>query len=114
MVDGLGIGDVGRIVLRDRKKMAEEGMLVAIIPLDVHSGKIADNIEIISRGFVYVKKSKELINKAKQEIRNSIKGTKTPITEWNSLKEKIKDNLEKLLYKELERLPMVIPIIIRV
>lgn len=113
MVDGLGIGDVGKIVLRDRQVMAEEGMLVVIVPIDEHTGQIIGDVEIISRGVVFMKESKELINKAKQEVYKALKSFKPPISEWRAVKERISTNLEKLFSKELERFPLIIPIILR-
>lgn len=113
MVDGLGIGDVGKVVLRDRQVMAGEGMLVVIIPMDEHTGKVVGDVEIISRGVVFMKESKELINKAKSEVYTTIKSFKPPITQWRSVKEKITTNLEKFFSKELERFPLIIPIILR-
>jgi ribonuclease J len=113
MVDGLGIGDVGKVVLRDRQVLAEEGILVVIVPINAQSGKLTGDIEIISRGVVFMKESKELISKAKSEVYQTLKSFKPPITEWRSVKEKITTNLEKLLSKELERFPIIIPIILR-
>jgi ribonuclease J len=114
MVDGLGIGDVGKVVLRDRKVMSEEGMLVVIIPMDGQTGKISGDIEIISRGVVYMKESKELVQKAIQEVHQCLRvEVKTPITDWGLVKEKIKNRLKIFLSKELERFPIIIPIIIR-
>lgn len=113
MVDGLGIGDVGKVVLRDRQLMAEEGMLVVIVPIDEHSGQIAGEVEIISRGVVFMKESKELIDKAKSEVYATVKSFKTPLTEWRGAKDKIRTSLEKLFSRELERFPLIIPILIR-
>ena len=113
LVDGLGIGDVGKIVLRDRQVMAEEGMLVVIVPIDEQNGQIAGEVEIISRGVVFMKESQALIDKMKKEVLISLKGMKTPVKEWRTAKERIKTNLEKLVNKELERFPLIIPIIIR-
>lgn len=113
IVDGLGIGDVGKVVLRDRRVMAEEGMLVVIVPIDEHSGQIAGEVEVISRGVVFMKESKELIDKVKREVIESVRGLKTPIKDWRSTKERIKTRIEKLLSKELERFPLTIPILIR-
>ncbi len=113
MVDGLGIGDVGRIVLRDRKVMAEEGMIVVIVPIHQHSGEPSGEIEIISRGVVYEKEAKELLDKAKKEVYNVLKEVKAPVTDWSALKEKIRTRIETLLSQELERFPIIIPILMR-
>lgn len=114
MVDGLGIGDVGRVVLRDRQLMAEEGMLVIIVTLEEHSAKLVGDIEIISRGVVFMKESKELINKIKSEVQAVLKQLKLPVKDWRMVKNKINKKVEKLLIKELERFPLIIPLIIRI
>ncbi|MCH7951693.1 ribonuclease J [Patescibacteria group bacterium] len=113
MVDGLGIGDVGKVVLRDRQLMAEEGMLVVIVPIEKQTGKISGDVEIISRGVVFMKESKQLMDKARGEVYTVIKSIKTPIREWRAVKEGIRKRLERLFSKELERFPLIIPIIIR-
>lgn len=113
MVDGLGIGDVGKVVLRDRQVMAEEGMLVIILPLDQHTGEVTSEIEVISRGVVYVKQSKDLMEKTKQTVRSSIQDIPLPITDWTTIKEKIKTSVETLYSRELGRFPIIIPIIMR-
>lgn len=113
MVDGLGIGDVGKVVLRDRKVMAEEGILVVIVPLEEQTGGIDGEVEVISRGVVFVKESRALINRIKSEVITEVKGMKPPVKEWGAIKDRIRTRLEKLLSRELERFPLVIPIIIR-
>lgn len=113
MVDGLGIGDVGKVVLRDRKVMAEEGMLVVIVPLEEHTGRIAGDVEVISRGVVFVRESKELMDLIKREVLTVVKGMRPPVKEWGSMKDRVRTRLEKFLSKELGRFPLIIPIIIR-
>lgn len=114
MVDGLGIGDVGKVVLRDRQLMAEEGMLVVIVPIQEQTGQIAGKVEIISRGVVFVRESQALMERLKGEVYAVIKGIKPPVNEWGRIKERIKTKLEMVLSDELERFPLIIPIIIRV
>jgi ribonuclease J len=113
MVDGLGIGDVGRVVLRDRKLMAEEGILVVIIPIDERQVKLIGEIEIISRGLVYEKQAQDLINRVKSDLNNLINNLTPPVTDWNSVKNKIRMRVEELLSEELERFPIIIPLIMR-
>ena len=113
MVDGLGIGDVGKVVLRDRKQMSEEGILVVIIPVDAQTSQISGSVEIISRGLVYMKESGALLEKAKGTVASTLREFRTPIKEWRTVKDRIKAALEKLFLQELERYPMIIPIIFR-
>lgn len=113
MVDGLGIGDVGKVVLRDRKQMSEEGILVVIIPVDAQTSQISGNVEIISRGLVYMKESGALLEKAKGQVLSSVKEFRAPIKEWGTVKDRVKAGLEKLFLEELERYPMIIPIVFR-
>lgn len=112
MVDGLGIGDVGNVVLRDRKIMAEDGIVVVIIPMSFHKSNEIGNIDIISRGFVYMKESEELIKETKTKIVDTItklsKGIKNP----HFIKKSIEDVVENLLYKKTHRRPMVIVVLI--
>lgn len=112
MVDGLGIGDVGNIVLRDRRKMAEDGIVVAIIPLERISRKIGGEVDIISRGFVYMKESESLIRETKKAIVKTFIGRKK--TDLNYTKKMVEDVIEKLLYERTHRRPMVIVVLIEV
>lgn len=112
MVDGLGIGDVGNVVLRDRKKMAEDGIVVAIIPFDKRRKTVIGNIDIISRGFVYMKESESLIKETKNTISHtfSYKGG----FDASYMKKILEDAIEKLLYKKTHRRPMVIVVLIEI
>ncbi len=114
-VDGLGVGDVGTTILRDRKTMSKDGILLAIIPIDFRSNQIKGNIEIISKGFVYMKKSKALINKTKNKIIESLKKLRTTnITDEIFIKKRVEQTLENYLYKQTERRPLIITIILKV
>lgn len=115
MVDGLGVGDVGNIVLRDRQAMAKEGIFVVILTVDHATGKILTSPDIISRGFVYMRAAEDLIFKARQEIRKMFveHNEKYPLN-WDYIKKTIRDNLGEFLYNETQRRPMVIPVIIEV
>ncbi|OGY26594.1 MAG: hypothetical protein A2Z24_02115 [Candidatus Woykebacteria bacterium RBG_16_44_10] len=112
-VDGIGVGDVGSIVLRDRKVLAEEGIVVVIITTHKRTNHLVGEPEIISRGFVYMKESGGLIKEAKQIVRKSLdSGNK--IKNWLSVKEKITEDLERFLFKKTARRPMVLPVIVDV
>lgn len=113
-VDGLGIGDVGKVVLRDRQVMAKDGILVAIIPVGHESGKVEGDIEIVSRGFVYVKENQELIGEIKAKVKSALKDQKGLVTDWNFLRKKISDSLEKFIFYKTERNPLILPVIVEV
>ncbi|OGD66006.1 ribonuclease J [Candidatus Berkelbacteria bacterium RIFCSPHIGHO2_12_FULL_36_9] len=115
LVDGLGVGDVGNIVLRDRQAMAKDGIFVVILTVDHQTGKIVTSPDIISRGFVYMRAREDLIFKARQEIRKmfSHHSEKNP-ADWEYIKREMRDELGDFLYKETQRRPMVIPVIIEV
>lgn len=111
-IDGLGIGEIGEEVFQDREQMLKDGILIATVPINMNSTTIQGKIEITSKGFVNTQQSQKLFEKAKQDIHLSLKTSKKPI-KWDTLKERIKTNLEKLIHKELERSPLIIPVIIR-
>jgi ribonuclease J len=112
-VDGIGVGDVGEIVLRDRKTLAEEGIVVVIVTYDKKSNNLIGDPEIISRGFVYMKQSEKLINEAINVIKNSLNHDKK-VKNWLVIKEKITNDLEKFLFQKTARRPMVLPVIVDV
>jgi ribonuclease J len=114
LVDGLGVGDVGHAVLRDRQVLAEEGIVVAVIPLDQNSQNLIAEPEIISRGFVYIKESKDLITKAQKEIKRTIASQKGKIKNYHFLRKEVESNLERLFYKETNRRPMVLTFILEI
>ncbi|HBS93856.1 MAG TPA: ribonuclease J [Firmicutes bacterium] len=113
MVDGLGIGDVGNIVLRDRKQLSMDGILIVVLALEKATGKVLSGPDIVSRGFVYVRESEDLMAEARDVIRGylSEKGTQT---EWSVIKSGIRDCLGKFLYDKTRRSPMIMPIIMEV
>jgi len=114
LVDGLGVGDVGEIVLRDRKILSEDGLIIVVATIDSVGNQMAD-LEIISRGFVYVKESEELIEEVKNLAREAlIKAVSRRGTNWASIRNAIKDELNTFLYKKTKRRPMIIPIIVEV
>lgn len=112
LVDGLGVGDVGNIVLRDRKHLSEDGLIVIVIPIK-DTEKINEKIEIISRGFVYVRESEELIDEIKGIVVETILGfDKREFREWSYIKNAVRDNLKYFLFEKTKRNPMILPIII--
>lgn len=114
MVDGLGIGDVGTVVLRDRQRMSEDGILIVIVPIEQQTSQVRGEIEVISRGFVYMKESEELIEQIKDEAIKSISSFEGYVTDWQALRRKIEKSLEKMIFKTTERHPLIMPVIIEV
>jgi len=115
MVDGLGVGDVSHIVLRDRRTMAADGMLVVIATVENKTGKLINNPDIISRGFIYMKENKELVEEIRNEVKIILKD-KDPRSAANNtyLKNKLRDEIGKFLFKKTHRRPMILPVIISV
>ena len=115
MVDGLGVGDVGNIVLRDRQHLAEEGIIIVVLTMESGSGQILAGPDIVSRGFVYVRGSESLMDEAKQVLDETMMDiTDRNITDWSKIKTEIKDSLGEFVWKETKRRPMIIPIIMEV
>lgn len=115
MVDGLGVGDVGEVVLRDRRVLAQEGMLVIIITLDRHSGRFLKNPDIISRGFIYLKENKEFVEEVRVRIKNLIgRVPKHQELEPDYIKTVLRDQLGEFLYRRTKRRPMILPVVIEV
>ncbi|MCP1123855.1 ribonuclease J [Bacillus sp. 3103sda1] len=114
-VDGLGIGDVGNIILRDRKQLAEDGMLVIVITLSKTDGKMISGPDTISRGFVYVRDSEDFLKQINQLVVTTVNNSqKANISQWNVLKKNIKETLGQFVYEHTKRKPMILPIIIEV
>jgi len=115
LVDGLGVGDVGNIVLRDRKHLAEDGLMVVVVTISRENGKVVAGPDIISRGFVYVRESEDLIDEARKVVRNVLDNCEQQnIREWSSLKSSIRDSLKDFLYEKTKRRPMILPVIMEV
>ena len=113
-VDGLGIGDVGTVVLRDRQVMSADGILLAIVPMRRDNSQVTGDIEIISRGFVYQKESQELINDARKHVYACLKDLKGQATDWGFIRKKIEGQLEKFAFDHTQRRPLVIAILLEV
>ncbi|MBQ9624746.1 MAG: ribonuclease J [Clostridia bacterium] len=114
MVDGSGIGDVGNIVLRDRKFMSQDGVFIVVVGISKTDGQVVTGPDIISRGFVYVRESEELIEQAKEQVLKAIAGCKDEFGGWSVMKNAIRDELKDYLYQQTKRSPMVLPIIVEV
>ena len=114
-VDGLGIGDVGNIVLRDRKHLAEDGLIVVVCTMDFENGQIVSGPDIVSRGFVYVRESEPLMGEARSKVLKVLEEFNAEgVREWGIMKNKIRDDLSKFFYEKTKRSPMILPIIMEV
>jgi ribonuclease J len=115
LIDGLGIGDVGNIVLRDRKQLSEDGMLVIVITLSKSEGAIVSGPDTISRGFIYVRDSEALMNDVNRLVVTTINSLQEAnANRWNVIKQSIKESIGQYLYTQTKRRPMILPIIIEV
>ena len=111
-VDGLGVGDVGNIVLRDRQNLAENGIIIVVLTLEKYSGQLIAGPDIVTRGFVYVREAEELLNEAKAIVTDSVlRCLDKNITDWSKIKNIIKDDLSEYLWKKIKRNPVILPII---
>ncbi len=112
MVDGLGVGDVGNIVLRDRQRLSEDGILIVVLTLEKHSNILLAGPDIVSRGFVYVRESEDLMGEAREVVNDALEDClDRNITDWGKLKSTIKDSLGCFVWKRTQRNPMILPII---
>jgi len=114
-VDGLGVGDVGNIVLRDRRQLASDGILIVVVTINGRTGEVLAGPDIVSRGFVYVRESEQLIEDARDKVREILEEFKSKgITEWGLLKQGVREALSRYLYEQTKRRPMILPIIMEV
>ena len=115
LVDGSGVGDIGSVVLRDRKHLSEDGLVVVVVTVDIEGRMIVSGPDIVSRGFVYVKESEELMREARSIAEEALMRILTKgVTDRTHLKTVIKDDLSKFIYKETKRKPMILPVIMDV
>jgi len=115
MVDGLGVGDISHIVLRDRKVMSEDGMVVVIATIDSKTGNILGNPDIISRGFVYMKENRDLIENTRSKAKKLVQSHRSNTTaEVDHIKNRIRDEVGQFLFTKTNRRPMVLPVVIKV
>ena len=111
LVDGLGVGDVGNIVLKDRKLLSESGLIIVVASVDIKAGILVSGPEIVSRGFIYVKENEDIINKAKEIAERSISDSLSyRNVDWNEMKTSVIDDLRKFIYKNTHRSPIILPI----
>ena len=115
LVDGFGVGDVGSIVLRDRKHLSEDGIIVVTVAIDSFTREVVSGPEIVSRGFVYVKESDELMAQIDRVVCNTLENCYVlGVKDWNTIKTRIKDSVSKFLYNKIHRSPMILPIILEI
>ena len=116
LVDGLGVGDVGSVVLRDRKHLAQDGMIVVVVNLSSEDGSIISGPDIITRGFVYVKESGDLMEELEGDRHRALWSDciSQHITDWATIKASIKSALSNYLYKHTKRNPMILPVIMEI
>ena len=115
LVDGLGVGDVGNIVLRDRRQLSQDGILIVVITIDKQSGTVVAGPDIVSRGFVYVRESEALMETAREKVLQALERCDmTGGTEWATIKSTVRDSIGKFLYEKTRRRPMILPLIMEV
>ena len=112
LVDGLGVGDVGNVVLRDRQHLSQDGLIVIVMTMDNSSGEIVSGPDVISRGFVYVKESENLMDEVKRVVREEVQALEANgVTDWSTIKSTLKDHLRDYVFQRTKRNPMILPII---
>ena len=115
MVDGLGVGDVGNIVLRDRRQLSQDGIMIVVVTMNRASGKIISGPDIVSRGFVYVRESEQLMDNARSRVFHVLKRCREDqVMDWMTIKLNIRDSLAQFLFEQTRRRPMILPIIVEV
>ncbi|NLY91974.1 MAG: ribonuclease J, partial [Firmicutes bacterium] len=114
-VDGLGVGDVGNVVLRDRKQLSQDGILIAVITIDRENGQVLAGPDIISRGFVYVRESEALMEEVRAKVKETLEKCQNQgNNDWSFMKGQIRESLSRFLYERTKRRPMILPIITEV
>ncbi len=114
-IDGLGVGDVGNIVIRDRKHLSQDGILTVVVTMEKATGMVMAGPDIISRGFVYVRESEALMEEARKVVKNSLdECERKNVKEWSAIKSNIRDSLRIFLYEKTKRKPMILPIIMEI
>ena len=115
-IDGLGVGDIGHVVLRDRQMLAEDGMIAITVVIDAKTKKIIGSIQITSRGFIHVKENFDLVNETKRKVTKIVKDSTSKDTslDWNLVKNNIRDTIGQFLFMKTERRPMVLPVVVEV
>jgi len=115
-IDGLGVGDIGHVVLRDRQMLAEDGMIVITVIIDAKTKKVIGSIQITSRGFIHVKENFDLVNETKRKVMKIVKDSTSADTsiDWNLVRNNIRDAIGQFLFTKTERRPMVLPVVVEV
>jgi ribonuclease J len=113
-VDGLGVGDIDHVVLRDRKHLASDGMVVVILPMDKNTSRFAGAVEVVSRGFVDMDESEDLMERTRAHVSQSIASATDHKLDWGALHGEVKESVAKFLYDETRRRPMVLPVRVEV
>ena len=115
LVDGLGVGDVGSIVLRDRKHLAEDGLIVVVATVDSATGELVSGPDIVTRGFVYVREAEALIEEIREAARRALEACcRNPHCDWSMMKSRVRDDLSRMLFQKTKRSPMILPIIMEI
>lgn len=115
LVDGMGIGDVGNIVLRDRKQLSNDGILIVVVGMDSQSGLLVSGPDLVSRGFVYVRESEALLDEARHRVKTALANLEGQgLSEWSAIKSAVRDTLGRFLWEKTKRRPMILPIIMEV
>ena len=108
------MGDVGSVVLRDRRHLGEDGLIVVVCTIDRESGQVVSGPDVVSRGFVYVRESEELMEEARRVVNAILENSHGDYRDWSMLKTRMKDGLSRLLFERTRRSPMILPIIMEV
>jgi ribonuclease J len=114
LVDGVGVGDVGHIVLRDRRQLSQDGVLIVVLGIDANTGELVSGPDVVSRGFVYVRESEALMEEARQRVREVFNTLGEGANEWTTIKSAVREALTKLLFERTRRRPMILPIVMEV
>lgn len=115
LVDGLGVGDVGNIVLRDRRQLSQDGILIVVVTIDKKDCAVVSGPGIVSRGFVYVREAEDLMSKSKEKVQGALdKCQSNNVTEWSAIKSAVRESLSRFLYEKTRRRPMILPVIMEV
>ena len=115
MVDGLGVGDVGNVVLRDRRHLSEDGLVIVVATVDSATGEVVAGPDLVSRGFVYVRESEELMEEARRLVSQCLdRCTEEHVRDWNSVKTRVRETLSSYIYRKTKRSPMILPVLMEV
>jgi ribonuclease J len=113
-VDGLGVGDVGNVVLRDRKHLSQDGLIIVVMGINRDERKLVSGPDIISRGFIYVRENEDIIENTRDVVRQILASSSLAGEDWPMLKNRIKDELHRYIFEKIKRNPMILPIILDV